>query len=436
MSLFGDVWRHTFPRGLQYCKQCIVLHSTMTSIVKRYKHKRYIPRHELQDAVDSFIPMPGAPVLCLPIVRHVLLVRWINTVRVAVFSRPAWLFTLNVAKEHKKITEWLANDLKGIQNRKLEKFVDREKFQKEVLGNFHVAAMFHRVFRAGIVLCMFLTSLILLELLFAQWFYAYLRFWCGMDDSAMLEYFREVTERHAVSDVPPSYAGKLPSPCALIEEGGRGRYVMEVCEFISPDESKRVVFVPTPCVGERSFFEAVGAVARKCDAILLEGVPETYLHRVAPAFLLPMQVPTFAAFHLHHKYFDILHNNKQEPPKLCAAAATITMSQFVVQSVVPMTLRYVLQPALVSGSKSEAKTAWSYLKELLEDDEMLQKSPEGAAGGDDHYSICVPWSVGQIVNLEASLVKMGYRLHRHYPIPWLHEGYIGEHFLGRNVVIS
>lgn len=434
MNFLGDVWRHSFPRGLRYCKQCLILHSTLTSITKRYKHKRFIPRRELQDAVDSFVPMPGAPLLCLPIVRHVLLIRLINAVRSSVFGRPAWLFTLSVAKEHKKVKEWLEADLKRINNRKLEKFVDRDVFQREVLGTFHVAAMYHRAFRYGMCLCVVLIGIVLAELLFAEWLNIYLRYWRGMDDEKILAYFREVTERHTVSDVPAAYASKLPPPCALIQEGGTKRYSVEVCEFIAPDDSKRVVLIPTPCVGERSFFEAVGAIARKSDALILEGVPDADLNRVAPMILLPMREPTFGSFNLHHKYYDIVHGNKHEPPKLCASASESQVTKFVAQSLVPMTLRHILLPSLVSGSKAEAKNGWAHLKELLEDDDMLRKNPQRPDNTDGHYTICVPWTVGQIVNLEASLLKLGYRLRRHYALPWLTEDFMGENFLGRNAV--
>lgn len=431
-NMFGDIWRHSFPKGLQYCKQCLILHSTVSSIAKRYKHKRYIPRNELHDALDSFVAMPGAPVTRWPIVRHVLFVRWINSVRVTVFGRPAWLFTPNVAKEHHKIVEWLKNDMRRTTNKKLEKFVDREKFQKEVLGNFHVAAMYHRVFRLGIALCAVLVLLVVFELFFAQLLALYLRCWRGMDEDGVLEYFREITQRHAISDVPPAYANKLPPPCVLMEIDGERVYHVEVCELVSPDEGKRVIVVPCPCVGPRTFFEAVGSIARNSDAILLEGVPESHIYRVAPTLLLPMKTPTFEAFQLHHKYFDIIHNNKREPPKLCASLPEVTMLQYIVQSVVPLTLRYILMPTLVSGTKADARNAWAHLKELLEDEELLRRHPQSTEGA--HYTICVPWSVGQTVNLEASLVKMGYRLHRHYSVPWLAEDYIGNNFLGRSTV--
>jgi hypothetical protein len=433
MNFLGDVWRHSFPKGLQYCKQCLILHSTLSSIAKRYKHKRYIPRSELQDAVDSFVPMPCGPILCIPVIRHVLFIRLINAVRTSVFGRPAWLFTLNVAREHKKVRQWLESDLKRISNRKLERFVDRETFQREVLGTFHVAAMYHRVFRGGVVMCLMLVACVLFELLFAEWLNLYLRYWCGLNDDDIRAYFREVTERHTVSEVPPAYASRLPPPCALIQEGSIRRYCVEVCEFISPDDMKRVVLIPTPCVGERSFFEAVGAIARKSDALLLEGVPDTHINRVAPMVLLPMREPTFSAFRLHHRFYDILHDNKQEPPKLCASAAPTGLLKFTAQSLVPTTLRHILLPSLVSGSKAEAKHAWAHLKELLEDEEMLHKSPQNS-GSDGHYTICVPWTVGQVVNLEASLLKLGYRLQRHYAIPWLHEDFMAEQFLSRGAV--
>eukprot|EP00331_Platyophrya_macrostoma_P003216 CAMPEP_0176415162 /NCGR_PEP_ID=MMETSP0127-20121128/5655_1 /TAXON_ID=938130 /ORGANISM="Platyophrya macrostoma, Strain WH" /LENGTH=471 /DNA_ID=CAMNT_0017795131 /DNA_START=61 /DNA_END=1476 /DNA_ORIENTATION=+ len=468
MSIFGEVWRHTFPKGLSYCRQSLILHSCLVAVVRRYKHKKYIPRTEIEDALAAFVHCPGSPVVQLPIVRHVLLLRLVNGIRVSLLGKPSWLFTRDVERHHRTISAWVEADAAASAapsgatgktrssqpapsaSRKAPPgMVDRERFQSEVLDAFPVAQMYHRVFRLGIVMLVVLSLIAVVETFFMELLHLYLRYWCQLDRAEVKEYWREVTERHAISDVPPSYAGRLPPPCVLVSKKQKQitdtmsstslettpslAYQVNVVELVSPDERHKVVCIPCPQVGPRAFYEAVGTLLRSSDVVMLEGVPLSHVDRMPPSLLLPMKQPTFSRVGMCHRYFDILHNNTREPPKLFPAALTIGWSQWIAQATVPLPLRMLLFPTLVTGTKAEAKVAWGRLREVMGEEALSSKHPEHddslpTSSYVSHKTIALPWSTAQIVNLEASLLKMGFRVLRQFPLEWVDADAMGNCF--------
>lgn len=466
MSIITEVWRHSFPKNIRYCRQCQILHSCLYTISKKYKHKKYIPRSELQDLAATFMPMPGAPLTTLPIVRHILLVRFFNGIRVSILGKQSWLFTSQVAEEHAKLVRWLERDRKesAARNVKLEKLVDREKFNKEVLDVFHVAEMYHRMFRAGAAWVVILLTIIALELYFPTWFYLYCRWWKWMSEEDMRSYLKQVTEAHTLCEVVPAYAGKLPSPCVLVDKaaaealcnngnGDRGAisadgdnnggdkdrkkaYCVNVAEFASPDGTLSIVFIPFPQIGTDAFFTRVGKILRACDVLLLEGVPMHFVSRLPPAMLLPAKVPCFPSFGVTNRYFDIIHNNTMEPPKLYPGATKISFVMKVSQALLPMSYRMVINPTIVSGTKGEAKIGWGRLREVIAEheaavEELRDEASSGKAQGkraEIHTRVAVPWSVCQIVNLESSLLRLGFVLKSTSPVVWMDEDTIADAF--------
>jgi hypothetical protein len=283
---------------------------------------------------------------------------------------------------------------------------------------------------------------------------AYLKYVRRLDRAGMLQYWRDVAERHTVSEVPPAYAGKLPPPCALVPKKAKCRsttttttgvtpcragdgdgdeptmaYVVNVVELVSPDELHRVVCIPCPQVGPRRFYEEVGAMLRSAEVVMLEGVPASHVHRMPPVLLLPMKSVTFPSVGMHHRFFDILRNNPREPPKLFPSAVEIGWPQWIAQATVPIGLRMLLQPNLVSGTKAEAKLAWGRLREVLSDETLVTRHPNRPLE-DRHVTVALPWSTAQIVNLEASLLKLGYRISRQHQLTWMEQDAMGRSFLG------
>lgn len=474
MSTLLEIYRHSFPRRLRFDKASQVLYAQCYSVAKQHKHKKYIPQREIQNVLDGYTPMPGAPWLQLPVVRQLLFVRLINGVR-GYFGRKSWLYNRNVEEEYRVIEAWLekaiqtpvgrrgaagsgtrANSSTGatamassspssasssslpasdrttsVKSRRataqsrLDGMVERERFEKEVLMNFHVATVYQRMFRIGFVVVLFLCFLIFASLNTDSFVYAYLVYYRGCGRKEVLEYFREITALHTLSEVPPAYAGILPPPCVQrVTATGDVSYAVNMLEMVMPDRNVTVFAIPCPQAGDKSFFEQVGRVAAVCDGIVLEGVTFDKIDKLAPAVFFPLKTNTFPAIGLHHRYLDILRNSADEPPMLYPAGAEISWQAFAMQALIPYELRCVYNPTHLSATKGEARIGWGRLRQVLEEvGETLNGSPD-----QERYVLCLPWTLHQIVNLEASLVKYGFTVRNVYPLHWQRQDHMGEHF--------
>lgn len=462
MSTLLEVYRHTFPKRLRFDKASQVLYAQCYSVAKQYKHKKYIPRREIQHVLDGYEPMPGAPWLQLPIVRHLLFIRLINGVR-SYCGRKSWLYNRNVEEEYRAISEWMEKAAKspgsrrggssgvraassssgsssggssladrGVGSRtqataqsKLDGLIERERFEKEVLMNFHVATMFQRMFRIGAVVVVFLCFLVYASLHTDNFVYWYLVYYCRCSRDEILEYFRQITAQHTESEVPPAYASILPPPCVrLVSPSGDASYAVNMVEMVMPGRNVTVFAIPCPQMGERRFFQQVGEVASVCDGIVLEGVTFDKIDKLAPAVFFPLKEDTFPAIGVHHRFLDILRRSSDEPPMLYPAGAEISWKAYAMQVLIPYELRCVYNPTYLSATKGEARIGWGRLRQVLEEvGEVLTGSP-----AQERHVICLPWTLNQIVNLEASLVKYGFVVRNVYPLHWQREDHMGEHF--------
>ncbi|RNF27647.1 uncharacterized protein Tco025E_00031 [Trypanosoma conorhini] len=196
--------------------------------------------------------------------------------------------------------------------------------------------------------------------------YAYAVHWCRMGRAEVLEWFREITERHTLTEVPPAYRSLLPPPCVLHVSPSDGeRYDAKILELVSPNEKIVVMAIPCPQVGEKSFFAAVGETASLCDAVMMEGVPFERIDRISPAALLPLRDITFPALGVHHRFLDVVRGGR-EPPFLYPAGLELGLRAYLMQFLVPFEWRCAYQPTGFSASKGEARIGWGRLRELIE----------------------------------------------------------------------
>lgn len=479
MSTLWEVYRHSFPKRLRFDKASQVLYAQCYSVAKQYKHKKYIPRRELQDVLDGYTAMPGAPWLQLPIVRHVLLIRFVNGVR-GFMGRPSWLYNRSVEEEYSTIVAWLEKAGSktaaatgaggvGVHGRgsgavaktvsstassspsssassspfagrtaggrsgrtaaaqsKLDGMVERERFEKEVLLNFHVATIYQRMFRVGVVVAVFLCFLLYASLHTDNFVYLYLVYYLRHGRTEVLDYFREITSLHTVAEVPPAYAGILPPPCVRrVSATGDVSYAVNIVELVMADRNVTVFAIPCPQMGERVFFEQVGRVASACDAVVLEGVTFDRVDKLAPAVFLPLKADTFPALGVHHRFLDILRTaTAEEPPMLYPAGAEVSWKAYAMQMFIPYELRCVYNPTELSATKGEARVGWGRLRQVLEE----VGEPLTGAADQERYVVCLPWTLNQMVNLEASLIKYGFTVRNVYALHWQREDHMGEHF--------
>jgi hypothetical protein len=471
MSTLLDIYRHTFPKRLRFDKASQILYAQCYSIAKQYKHKKYIPQSEIRHVLDGYEPMPGAPWLQLPIVRHVLLIRLINGLR-GLAGRKSWLYNRSVEEEYRAISSWLDKSVKVPANRrgsvgdgssisgsgaragsssssrsggsssssldhgagakarasaqsKLNGMVEREKFEKEVLMNFHVATVYQRMFRIGFVVVFFLCFLVYASLHTDNFVYWYLHYYRRYGREEILQFFREITSLHAVAEVPPAYASILPPPCVRrTSPTGDVTYAVNMVELVMADRNVTVFAIPCPQMGPRVFFERVGEVAAVCDGIVLEGVTFDKVDKLAPAVFFPLKDDTFPALGVHHRFLDILRYSAEEPPMLYPAGSEVSWKAYAMQVVIPYELRCVYNPTYLSATKGEARVGWGRLRQVLEE---VGEAVTGSTEQERHV-ICIPWTLNQMVNLEASLVKYGFTVRNVYPLHWQREDHMGEHF--------
>nr|CCC89715.1 unnamed protein product [Trypanosoma congolense IL3000] len=437
MKTLYDVYRHNFPKKLRFDKSSRILHAEVYVIVRRHKHRKYLPKDEINDVLKGYTRLPGSPWLQLPVVRHVLLIRQINGIR-CFFGKPSWLVNRAVEEEFNKIVRWMELQervaLNAQQNSRTANFVLREKFIKEVMDFFHVATAYQRVARTGAFLVVAILILLVVMMNVDCFVYVYLVYWMGLRRSEVVAWFREVTEQHVVAEVPAAYKSLLPPPCVLrSREDGSEYYELKVAEFISPDGGIVVLAVPCPQVGPKAFYATLGKLLGLCDAVLMEGVPFEKIDRIAPALLLPLREDTFAALGVHHRFLDILRGSR-EPPLLYPAGAELGWRSYLQQLFVPFDVRCIYRPTSFSATKGEARMAWARLRELIdrvstEQVEAQQQTHPGERKDDaERYVICMPWTVHQVVNLEASLIKLGFRVRRTLPLVWIDRDHMGKHF--------
>ncbi|KAG5503379.1 hypothetical protein GH5_04452 [Leishmania sp. Ghana 2012 LV757] len=445
MSTLLEIYRQSFPKRLRFDKASQVLYAQCYSINKRHRGRKYIPQKDIHDVLNSYVPMPGAPWLQLPIVRHVLLIRLINGIR-GLQGGKSWLYNRNVEEEHRRIAEWLSKAAKKPTTHRgnaaarsstsarqdsdaalaaLGAMVERERFEREVLRNFHVATAYQRAMRLGFALVMALCCIVYASLHTDNLVYGYLRYWRRYDRCEIMKYFRDITMLHTLAEVPPAYASLLPPPCVrYTDAAGDACYAVNMVEMVLPQHKITVFALPCPQAGEKAFFAKVGSVAEVCDGILVEGVSFDAIDKLLPAAFFPLKNNTFPALGLHHRFLDILRNSSAEPPMLYPAGADVGWGVFLKQALVPFELRCVYNPTKLSATKGEARIGWGHLRRVLEEwiaDEAAQASGEKRV-------LCLPWTLHQIVNIEASLVKYGFEVRNVYRLHWQREDHIGEHF--------
>ncbi|CBH09899.1 hypothetical protein, conserved [Trypanosoma brucei gambiense DAL972] len=433
MKILRDVYRQTFPKKLRFDKSSRILYAQIYVIARRHKHRKYIPKEDIEDVLNNYTTLPGSPWLQLPIIRHVLLIRQINGIR-GFFGKRSWLLNRAVEEEFNKIVRWMNAQeqlvLRTGAGRCAANLVLREKFVKEVLDVFHVATAYQRMVRVGALLIVILLLLLIVMVNVDRFVYVYLVHWSGMCRTEVMEWFREITEQHTVAEVPPAYRSLLPPPCVMrVAEDGRVKYELKIAELVSKDENIIVLAVPCPQVGTKSFFAALGKTVGLCDAVLMEGVSFEYIDRIAPASLFPLRDDTFPALGVHHRFLDILRDSR-EPPFLYPAGTELSWSAYLQHLLIPFEVKCIYWPTFSSASKGEARVGWGRLRELIE---KVTVEQERAQLGEDKkelkpYVICLPWTVNQIVNLEASLVKLGFRVRRVFPLEWIDRDHMGEHF--------
>jgi hypothetical protein len=196
-----------------------------------------------------------------------------------------------------------------------------------------------------------------------------------------------------------------------------GTVQMRVIELTSPNKQQRVVFCPMGVCGTIEHFEAVGAVARGCKYLMIEGVGPLKIHRLPPAYFMPPKVSNFPTLGVEHRYYDIFDKEgKQEPPLLAAGAELAGRSWSILIGMVPPTARLLYLPHYLEPYfHQEAKHGWGRLKALLLDPDVT--------------SVAVPWSTQQINNLACSLVRLGWTVSDTSLVPYMKADHIGQHFV-------
>lgn len=466
---FAEVFRTTFPKKLRFDQASQILYAQCYSLSRRYKNKKYIPLQEVEQILAQYTYVPYRPWLRLPVIRHVLFIRFINSVR-HYRGQSSWLYNKGVEEEFDKLTQWCEKQRQeqlqqrggsnpaarprgayrgrnpaggsGLSSSPSTStspcLVGREVFDREVLHTFHVATMYQRIARLLIFVCIALLTFAIVSLHVDTFLYAYTR-WKGWRREEVLAWFREVLLLHAVADVPPAYAHLLPFPCVVHENAeGRKELAVSVVELELDSAGITVLAVPAPHIGEKSFFRRLGRIISECDAVVLEGVSFDKIDKMIPASLLPLKENTFPALGVHHRFLDILQSDR-EPPMLYPGGSNLGWRTFLQQVFTPFEVQCVYRPTWLSASKGEAKVGWGRLRELIDRrvreveektavDNGTSKASKKGHPAVSPYIICLPWTIQHIVNMEASLVKYGFKVKRVFVLPWIAEDHLGEQF--------
>lgn len=398
-----DAWRHTFPKDLRFCRQCIILRAELDSVRKRYKDKKFIPRAELQAVANNWTEVPY-PWMRWPFVRQVCWIRAINSVR-CFRGRESWLFTRHVATEHGRFNKWLQSAAKRT-------YIPREQFEREVLEPFHVAVAYHRIFIIG---ALFIGSLIVFLVACHNWdpiLYAYLRYWLKLERHEILDWWENVAMRHCAVEVPAAYKDSLP-PTAVVRPNS-DKVHFNVTEMISPDKTRRVIFLPTPFVGPRDFYFKAGKIMVAAEALMIENAALESLKMLPPSAFFPLSDEPFPAIGVHHRFYNIFDSEHSEPPELVAGSIPPGFTWSIFVGSVPFVLKAVFFPSMFVGNRADAKIGWGRLKDAL--------------GDTEYKSICVPWTPLQITNLKCSLFKEGWTVGAVQTVPWMDTREMGRNF--------
>lgn len=432
MNTIAEVWRHTFPKNLRYDKASQIFYAQCLSVSKRYKHRKYIPVEEVQQVLDSYTPLPGKPYLQYPIIRHILFIRLIDSVRQRQGMK-GWLYNRNIEREHMKVQEWVERETLSTAGKSsaaggLRGMIMRERFNRELLGSMHIATAYHRLVRLGFGVIGILVVILIATLQTDRLLYLYLHKIQGLGRAEVMAWMREVTHRHADANVPEAYGHLLPVPCELytMKNGERG-YRVNILELVSTERGVTVIAVPCPQMGEVSFFEQVGRVLAACDTVLMEGVSLEQIDCISPAMFLPLKEVTFPALGMHHRFLDIMRVSNEEPPKLYPAANAKGFRVRFWQTITPLEVQCVYNPTSFSATRAEARSCWGRLLSVVEEHStsFASSAPADVKG---QYVIGVPWTVAQIANIEASLIKLGFEVKSVFPVHWVAADQIGDSF--------
>lgn len=445
-NIFSEVLRSTFPKKLRFDQASQILYAQCFSLCRQHRSRKYIPLSSVEAITAAYTYIPCRPWLRYPVIRHILFIRVINSIR-CYRGKPSWLYNRGVEEEYDKIVTWCAKQKRSMirpsrgstrhaPNSGTERLVERELFEKEVVNNFFVATMYQRIARILIIIALFLILLCFVAMHVDDIIFLFMR--CrGWTRRDTLEWFRRVVVRHAVADVPPAYASLLPSPCVVRPiSDGINELAVSAVELELPRMGVTVLAIPVPSIGPKSFFSRIGRICSECDAIVMEGVNFDKIDKMVPALLLPLRDPTFPALGMHHRFLDILQSDR-EPPMLYPGGPTIGWRRFFHHVFTPFEVQSVYYPTMLSSSKGEAKVGWGRLRELVErhcsEVEALRRSKGIKQSGESRppmrqYVICVPWTIQHIVNIEASLVRYGFQVRRVFALPWMHENELGENF--------
>lgn len=469
--LLVDIYRHTLPKGLRFDAQSRMLFANLYVVAKRNKHRRYIPRAEIEEVLQGYVyPTPAVVrgARFLPVVRHLLLLRPANSCR-HTLGKKLWLINMNVETEYRRTKTWFDREVdRNAKNPKMAEFIERERFQTHVLDTFHVATMYHRGMRVGFACVVLLMAFLVVHAAFESCFYAYLKYWLGLSKEKVMALLRISTLAHFAFATPDGYDGVLPAPAMLLRKGATlpasavlrdpagdadasptplagadagassgDRIFLTVCEFVSPDTTKSVIVIPMPQAGTRAFFTKVGRLLSACDGILLEGVSQSALAQLPPLMFFPCRFDTFPAVGLQHRYMPLLRD-ATEPPVLFHGALPPSFFGRARLMSLPFAFRSVYFPSYMASTKLETRNGWGYLREVLEDPSAMfttthiDPSKENSGGlkavQRESFSLAVPWSASQVVSLEASLLKYGYTLASYRYVEWLPLDHMGENF--------
>jgi hypothetical protein len=92
----------------------------------------------------------------------------------------------------------------------------------------------------------------------------------------------------------------------------------------------------------------------------------------------------------------------------------------------------------LDAGKIEARIAWGFLKDVLENPATMQATssmdPSKPNGGlvkpkvRESFTLAVPWTAAQVVSLQASLLKYGFTLGSYRHVEWQSLNHIGNSF--------
>ncbi|EPY23761.1 hypothetical protein STCU_07479 [Strigomonas culicis] len=276
-----------------------------------------------------------------------------------------------------------------------------------------VATMYQRGIRWSLMTIGALIMLLLASIYTDVCVYVWLKLCQRTPREEVLAWFRRVTLRHVTTEVPAAYQHLLPPPCALYKDAtGETNVAVNIVELVHAEKKVTVLAIPCPQMGERRFYDQVGELVRECDSVMLEAVTFEKIDKTVPAYFLPLKEDTFPALGVHHRYLDLLRHTQREPPKLYPAGSACGWKAYIQQILIPFEIRCVYVPDVLSATKAEARVGWGRLRDVV--DRLAMEQAE-ADPGSPPLIIALPWTVLHVVNLEASLVKYGFKVRKVFP---------------------